>query len=998
MTMDNTTGRSELDLDAIRRRLADSRGPTYWRSLEELAGTPEFQELIRDEFPRNASEWLDPVGRREFLKLMGASLALAGLTSCTSQPGDKIVPYTRAPEEIVPGKPLFFATAVSLGGIATGLLVESHTGRPTKVEGNPQHPGSLGATDVFAQASVLSLYDPDRSQVVTQTGNISTWNAFLAALETQLESSKLPQGGGLRILTETVTSPTLAWQLKRLVAKYPQAKWVQYEPAARNAALAGSLLAFGEIVTTIYRVDKAEVILSLGADFLTAGPGCVRYAREFASRRRVHTGNTEMSRLYAVESTPSLTGAMADHRLSLRQSEMDSFAWALAKRLGVEGEAPAWTPPPDQAKWIEAVAQDLTRRRGTGLIVPGDEQSPVVHALAHAMNRALGNVGQTQMYTDAIEANPVDQAASLRDLVSDMQAGRVETLLVLGGNPAYTAPADFNFVGAMEKVPFRVHLSLYDDETSTHCHWHLPEAHYLEAWGDARAYDGTVSVQQPLIASLYGGRSVHELLSALLGDPGKSSYDIVRDFWKSQRPVGDFDRFWRAALHDGVIPETALPAKTPSWKPTFAGAKREAAPGKGSLEIVFRPDPAVWDGRFANNGWLQELPKPLTKLTWDNAALLSPGTAERHNLRNEDVVELALNGRSVLAPVWILPGQPDDTVTVHVGYGRTKAGRAGTGAGFNAYLLRTSTAPWSATGLQIKKTGNRYRLASTQQHQTMEGRNIVREGTLEEYRKHPEFAHEMGETPAKDLTLYPGFSYDGNAWGMAIDLSACTGCNACVSACQAENNTPVVGKDQVLLGREMQWIRVDRYYTGELDHPGTVHQPLPCMHCENAPCEPVCPVGATVHSSEGLNDMVYNRCVGTRYCSNNCPYKVRRFNFLQYADDKTPSLQLLHNPNVTVRSRGVMEKCTYCVQRINAARIQAKTEDREVRDGDVVTACQAACPSQAIVFGNVNDPKSRVAQLKASPLNYGLLADLNTRPRTSYLARLRNPNPELEKA
>jgi Fe-S-cluster-containing dehydrogenase component len=593
----------------------------------------------------------------------------------------------------------------------------------------------------------------------------------------------------------------------------------------------------------------------------------------------------------------------------------------------------------------------------------------------------------------------VDQMASLTDLTTEMRAGRVETLLVLGGNPAYTAPADLGFAEAMGKVAFRVHLSQYEDETSALCHWHIPEAHSLESWGDARAYDGTASIQQPLIAPLYGGRSAHELLSALQGDPGKTAYDIVRDFWKSQRPAADFERLWRAALHDGVIPETAAPAKSPAWKPAFAASKPAAGSPKttSGLEIVFRPDPTVWDGRFANNGWLQELPKPLTKLTWDNAAVIAPATAERLKLQNEDMVELSLRGRTLRAPVWILPGQPEDTVMLHFGYGRSKAGRAGTGAGCNAYLLQASTAPWHAAGLEVKKAGARYRLATTQQQHSMQGRPIVREGTLAEYHKHPEFAQEQGETPPKELTLYPGFTYEGNAWGMAIDLSACTGCNACIVACQAENNIPIVGKKEVGTGRAMHWIRIDRYFTGELDRPETVHQPVLCMHCENAPCEPVCPVGATVHSSEGLNDMVYNRCVGTRYCSNNCPYKVRRFNFLQYADDKTPSLQLLHNPNVTVRSRGVMEKCTYCVQRISAARIQAKKEDREIKDGEIVTACQAVCPSQAIVFGNINDPKSKVAARKASPLNYGLLADLNTRPRTSYLARLRNANPEFEK-
>jgi MoCo/4Fe-4S cofactor protein with predicted Tat translocation signal len=976
----------------VSREKTEHTRPRQWRSLEELAADPEVALLLEREFPERAGEWLDPVGRRSFLKLMGASLALAGLTSCTSPPGNTIVPYARAPEELIPGKPLFYATAFAQGGIATGLLVESHEGRPTKIEGNPQHPASLGATDAFAQASILSLYDPDRSQTVTNGGQASSWNAFVAALTSRLLASTLPQGAGLRILTETVTSPTLAWQIGKLLAQYPQAKWVQYEPAGRDAVRQGSRLAFGEVVNTVYQLDKAEVVLTLGSDLLAVGPGHLRYARDVFARRRIESG--PLSRLYAVDSVPTLTGAIADHRLSLRQQEMEAAAWTLARALGVEEAGTAGVSLlPTEAAWMAAAALDLKSHRGAALVVAGDEQPPVVHALAHAINRSLGGVGQTVLYTDPVEADPSDQTAALAALAGDMRAGRVETLLILGGNPAYTAPADLAFAEALEKVPFRAHLGLEDDETSARCHWHLPEAHYLEAWGDLRAHDGTVTIQQPLIAPLYGGHSAHELLAVLLGEAAPSGYDILRAYWLTRLPQ-NFERSWRTALHDGVVAGTALPARTPAWKPTFAAT----APAAPAFEILFRPDPTIWDGRFANNGWLQELPKPLTKLTWDNAAVIGPATAARLGLTNEDVVELALGGRSVQAPVWILPGHPADSVTVHLGYGRPRSGRAGSAAGFDAYRLRTAAAPWSATGLAVKKTGQRVRLASTQQHPAMEGRNPVRVGTAEELRQDPHFIQEMGEAPAADETMYPAHPAEGYRWGMAIDLGACIGCGACVAACQAENNTPVVGKDQVLLGRAMHWIRVDRYYAGPPQAPDTLHQPMLCHHCENAPCEPVCPVGATVHSSEGLNDMVYNRCVGTRYCSNNCPYKVRHFNFLQYADHETPTLRLLHNPNVTVRSRGVMEKCTYCVQRINAARIRAKEEDREIKDGDVVTACQGACPTQAIVFGNLNDPTSRVSQAKASARNYGVLADLNTRPRTTYLARLRNPNPEMEKA
>ena len=993
MSHDAMPGHDGIDWDEIRRRLAERQGPDYWRSLDEVADTPEFQELLHREFPEGATEWTDPVGRREFLKLMGASLALAGLTACSSQPSDKIVPYARAPEEVIPGKPLFFATAVTLGGCAVGLLVESHQGRPTKIEGNPLHPGSLGATDALTQASILGLYDPDRSQVVLRAGTPSTWNAFVAGLAKQLESGAQPQGGGLRILTETVVSPTLGAQLAAVLAKFPAARWHQFEPVSRDAVRAGARLAFGEVVNTIHRVDAADVIVSLGSDFLTTGPGAVRYAREFASRRHAETPPAGMNRLYAIEATPTLTGGVADHRLVVRQDELESFARGLAVRLGIDVGGHPWRPTPEQAKWVEALAHDLTAHRGASLVVAGDEQSPALHLLAHAMNRALGNHGRTVVFTDPIEAAPVDQGESLGQLVADMQAGKVETLLILGGNPVYTAPADVPFAEALNKVPFRAHLALYEDETSALCHWHLPEAHYLEGWSDGRAYDGTVSIQQPLIAPLYGGRTAHEVVSALVGEP-RSGYDIVREYWKTQRRPGDFEVFWRKALHDGLIADSALPVKMPTWKGGIPAAPSVAAHG---LDLVFRPDPAVWDGRFANNGWLQELPKPLTKLTWDNAALMSPAAAERLGVQNGDVVELTYATRRVKAPAWILPGQADGTVTLHLGYGRTRAGRAGSGLGANAYALRTAAAPWGGSGLTLKKTGERSRLASTQGHHTMQGRNLVRMATAEEFRKHPDFARDPGDHEAgHQPSFYPAHKYEGYAWGMAIDLNACTGCNACVMACQSENNSPVVGKAEVLVGREMHWIRVDRYYKGGVEAPETVHQPVLCMQCENAPCEPVCPVGATVHSSEGLNDMVYNRCVGTRYCSNNCPYKVRHFNFLQYADDQTPSLKLVRNPNVTVRSRGVMEKCTYCVQRINEARIQAKTHDRDIQDGEVVTACQAVCPSQAIVFGNINDPKSRVSQLKAHPLNYALLAELNTKPRTTYLARLRNPNPALE--
>jgi MoCo/4Fe-4S cofactor protein with predicted Tat translocation signal len=984
-----------LDLAGLRARMAEAGGPEYWRSLDELADTPEFQELLHREFPQGASELVDPVSRRTLLKLMGASLALAGVTACTRQPAERIVPYVKQPEELVPGNPLFFATAMSLAGFAVPILVESHEGRPTKAEGNPDHPESRGAASVFAQASVLGLYDPERSQTLTYRGEIRPWGSFLTALKAAVDARRGQGGEGLRLLTGSITSPTLANQLQQLLAELPAMRWHQWEPAGRDQAREGARLAFGEYVDARYHLDRADVIVSLDADLLGSGPGSLRLAREFAAGRRLTGGRREMNRLYVVEPTPSATGSVADHRLPLQAGNVGGFALALATALQVPGASRPGGAR-EYSGWVAPLARDLQQHRGRSLVVAGDAQPAAVHALAHAINQSLGNVGVTVSYTEPVEANPTDQLASLGELAADMKAGRVETLIVLDSNPVYTAPADLGFgERLMAKVPLRIHLGLYDDETAAFCHWHVPMAHDLESWSDARAADGTVTIVQPLVAPLYNGKTAHEVVGAMSSkSAGQSAHDIVRAYWQQRSGVPDalFEKLWRKALHDGMVEGTEAAARAVTARPVDSGSI--AAGGKGR-EIVFRPDASVFDGRFANNGWLQELPRPETKLTWDNAALVSPSTAERLGLRNEDVVELFHGGRSVKAPVWVLPGQAPDSVTVHLGYGRSRTGRVGAGAGFNAYAVRTSRAPWSGHGLEVKATGEHYPLSSAQNQQTMEGRAIVRSASLEEYRKTPGFAHERVEAPPRALTLYPEHEYKGYAWGMAIDLNACIGCNACMVACQAENNIPVVGKVEVSRGHKMHWIRVDRYYEGDPDAPAAYNQPVPCMHCENAPCELVCPVGATSHSSEGLNDMVYNRCVGTRYCSNNCPYKVRRFNFFLYQDWNTPTLKMMRNPDVTVRSRGVMEKCTYCVQRINRAKIGAEKEGRPVRDGEIVTACEATCPTEAIVFGNVNDPNSRVSKLKADPLNYGLLEDLNTRPRTTYLAAVRNPNPEM---
>jgi len=989
--------RKQLDLATVKAEIEQTTGPEYWRSLEELAGTEEFQEMLHREFPKGASEWLDTFSRRGFLKTMGASMALAGLTGCTRMPVTEIVPYVKQPENVVPGRPQYYATAFTLGGYASPILVESHMFRPTKVEGNPEHPASLGGTDIYAQASILDLYDPDRAQNITYLGDVRSWDAFMAAVRGPMSVQKSMAGGGVRILTQTVSSPTLAAQIRTYLEASPMAKWHVYEPISRDNVYEGAKLAFGEVVETRYDLSRADVIVSLDADFLYAGfPGSARYTRDFATRRNP---DANMNRLYVVESTPSSTGMKADHRIPMRASDVKGFASALATLVGVETEATGIKG--EGVKILSPIFKDLQTHKGSSLVIAGDHQPPAVHALAHAMNQALGNVGSTVFYTDPIDANPVNRNQSLHVLTEDMRAGKVDLLLILGGNPAYDAPAELEFASALKSnaVNLKVYLGTHRNETAEFCQWHVPETHYLESWSDARAYDGTASIIQPLIDPLYGGKSAHEIITILAGQSGLTGHDLVRSYWQKQYSGADFDAFWRKSLHDGWIFGSTYSSKSVTLKLTaFSVTAREIS--SSPIELNFRRDPSIYDGRFANNGWLQELPKPLTKLTWDNPIMIGPAMAERLKLNFKDVAELEFNGKKVKGPVWIQAGHPDNSITVFLGYGRTRAGRVGTGTGFDVYPMRSSQTPWFASGAQLRATGETYDLASTQGYQTMETpvgeRPLVQERSLEEYKKEPNFAKE-GEPP-QELTLYKPYDYSKEtySWGMAIDLNACVGCNNCIVACQSENNIAVVGKEQTMKGRHMHWLRVDAYYNGPRENPKGFFQPVPCMQCENAPCELVCPVQATLHSSEGLNDMVYNRCVGTRYCSNNCPYKVRRFNFLLFQDWETPQFKLMRNPDVTIRSRGVMEKCTYCVQRINEKRIDAERADSTVTDGDLQTACQQSCPANAIVFGNLNDPNSQVNKWKAQARNYSLLGELNTRPRTTYLAEVRNPNPELE--
>jgi Fe-S-cluster-containing dehydrogenase component len=960
--------------------------------MKRKSQIPITRTISSDEFAPGASEWPAGLSRREFLCLSGATLALAGIGACTKQPLEKIVPYVEQPEVVIPGKPLRFATATQFNGFGQGLLVTSYEGRPTKIEGNPTHPASLGATSVWAQADVLDLYDPDRAQTVTTGGAIKTIDDFWNTLNLALESAKPNGGQKLRILTESISSPTLLAQLADVIQKFPATRWCIWDPLNRDNA---------DTNDALYDFSKAEVVVALDSDFLFAHPHALRYARDFGSARRVIAAESgRMNRFYAAEPTPTITGSNADHRIAIAARDILPLAQTMASKLGI-GSSPATKI--NNEDWIDAVVDDLKANRGASIVIAGETQPPKVHALVSQINASLGNNGLTISPIPPFVL-PVNRIA-FRELLDEMHRAAVELLIVLGGDPRYDAPVDFDFAAAFEKVKLRVHHSVYFNETSRHSHWHIPALHFLESWSDTRGFDGSVSIVQPLIEPMYAGTSAHEILEALTGQSPRTSYEIVRSHWQAKNPVPDFETRWLRALSDGVVRQLKPPALSDfvqtsavdaSASPLHEGERTEVRGSK--LEVLFRPDVSVRDGRYANNGWLQELPRQFSKLVWDNAALISPQLAKREDLETGDIVDLTFRDLTIQAPVWIQPGQAENSVTLPLGYGREIVGRIGRSVGFNAYALRTADAFWFGDGLTIRKTGARHWFVSTQQHHDVHGpRGILHDGTFEEFMSNPHFVQQKEEHPSIEETLYnpKEYPYKGYKWGMVVDLNVCIGCHACTVACQAENNIPVVGKQQVAMRREMHWIRVDTYYSGAADNPQFTHQPVPCMHCENAPCELVCPVGATVHDDEGLNLQVYNRCVGTRYCSNNCPYKVRRFNFLEYNNGLSPTQKLVKNPDVTVRSRGVMEKCTYCIQRINAARITAELEKRTIRDGEILPACAQVCPVEAIVFGDMNDSQSRVANLKKSPLNYWMLGELNTRPRTSYFAKLRNRNAAL---
>lgn len=1029
--------RKQAALEKMRAELEGKRGKQYWRTLDEVTQTAEFKTWFEDEFP-NRKELFN-IDRRSLLKFAGASLALAGLTGCRGVflPEEKLVPYVKAPEEVIPGKPLFYASASILAGYATGVVVEQHEGRPIKLEGNTEHPLSLGALDSISQADILNFYDPDRSQNVMDRDDVSTWELFYKAAAAQLAALAPAQGAGFGVLTGTITSPTEASLVERMKKKYPAAKFYAWEPVGRKSVHEAVRNVTGKPGVPVYDFSKAKVVLSLDGDFLSRSdnPAALLYARQFAESRRVEGVSGEMSRLYSIEATSGLVGATADHRYTVKPSEVYAAACAIASQLGIS--VPAVKTPDSLNADLSKIVDDLKANAGSVIVVAGEHHSAEVHTVAFLINSALGSIGKTVEFHATPEATINN--LGIEELTADLKSNKLQLLFISDSNPVFTAPSDLKFAEVLEaSKAVKIHHGQYLDETGLLCDWHIPMTHSLEAWGDARTFNGTATILQPIIAPLFDGRSSIEVMSALLGEP-KAAYDVVRAYWQSQGFGGaDFEKAWRTAVHAGTIPNTALP------KLAFTG-NTSALPEAGKsedLEAIFVPDPAIYDGRYANNGWLQELPRPLTKLVWDNVVTLSPRDAAALKLKNDAAVKIKTAGGEVEALVWVLPGHAAGSVTINLGYGRTAGGTLATltgwdnGGGFDAYKLRTTKGMVYTKVLSIEPLNTEGHLASTQGHSPLGGdripddRDVIREGTIQAFNAAGEdklavlqTGHSLSKEEIKKNNLYPEeiFEWNGDQWGMTIDMNSCIGCGACVTACQAENNISVVGKVQVGKAREMHWIRIDRYYSGSDDNPTVTWQPVACVHCEKAPCEPVCPVAATVHSHEGLNQMVYNRCVGTRYCSNNCPYKVRRYNYLNFSDNQPnfakkiqpwneraipgpinepkdqgiSLLKMLNNPDVSVRGRGVMEKCTYCVQRINEARIEAKKAGRNIQDGEVVTACQQACASGAITFGNIADPNSRVAKLRKDPRSYLLLEELQTRPRTSHLAKLRNPNPAI---
>lgn len=1056
------------------QRSTSQRISKYWRSLDQLEGSSEFQEFVEREFPQAASELPEGISRRRWIQLMGASFSLAAVQGCRWQT-EEIRPFADRPEGYIPGSHTKFATSVELAGAPRHLLVTCYDGRPIKVDGNPQHPASGSGSDTYSQALTLSLYDPDRQASLLERSGGETfardWGDFEAYARERVEALVDSSGEGLAILMAPTSSLSVKAALKKLISALPRTRLFQYEPISRANELAGAEVAFGKQVRTHYKLAKADVLATFDADPLIAMPESVTMARDYAERREPDEEKNQagMSRLYSVESQFTTTGAAADHRLAIKSSEIPALLVELRDLVteavagngdlqagsdeGEQHDELAHAAGPSREEFLSAMAEDLAAAKGRSVVIVGRSQSAEAHAIGHEINAILEAVGETVVYTDEPapaegEESPIKSEA-LPELLGAIAAKKVDTVLILDGNPVYDCPANLELAEALADAPHTIHLSQYDDETSRACRWSLPQAHPLEAWGDVSAWDGTVSVAQPMIEPLLGGRSTLEVLSLLASGPGVDAKQLVREAVGGE--FGGEDAAWNKLLHDGYAEDSAAePADASLVRSGFEAPEA----GAGDLEVVFVPSSSTYDGRFANNGWLQETPDFITKLTWDNAAIINPKTAEAQGVSQGELITISAGERKIDLPVFVQPGQAEGSIGVALGYGRTAAGRVGgmvnadgssprreevvglrgnwpwpsvLGAyadpvGHDSYKLRTADALDRIDDVQVKGLGLQYTLASTQDHHAIDelglkeisqrSEQLIREGSKEAYEEHPDFAKHIGpHTP--DVELWNELTHDDNrAWGMAIDLNKCIGCNACSVACQAENNVPVVGKDQVARGREMHWIRIDRYFRGpvveedgdekvDFSNPSVSYQPVACQHCETAPCEQVCPVAATIHSSEGLNDMTYNRCIGTRYCANNCPFKVRRFNFFNYTKrfEKANNelMTLVNNPEVTVRGRGVMEKCTYCTQRISAGRIDAKNENRSIRDGDIKTACQEACPTQAIVFGDLNDKQSEVTAWHANDRSYGMLEGLRIKPRTKYLARIRNPHPRLEK-
>ncbi len=1004
--------RSEFPLPVISDRTPSSMDRPMWRSIEEKNGDAALLEARQDEFPKGAGV-LNNVDRRSFLQLLGGSLAVAGASACWRPPEEKIFPYTRAPEDVTPGVPRNYASAfTTLGGYATGVVVESYDGRPIKVEGNELHPASGGATGPFEQAEVHRIYDPQRSRQLSRKNVPQGWAGFLTDVSDLTARFQADGGAKLRFLVGPNTSPTVADLRSRIQQKFPKARFYAWSPVSTEASRQGAQTAFGQPLDAQYDLTNAQIILSLDSDFLYWDPDRLRLASQFADKRVPENG---MNRLYVAESTLTVTGTNADHRLPVRSADVVNVARALAQALA--GTASELAPfggaqgLSDRAqKWVQAVAQDLANHKGRSVVMAGFRQPAEVHALAHAINAALGNLGQTVRFVQPVTTDVAEGAGSLRQLVEEIKSGAVDTLVIDAWNPAYAAPSDIDFAGALKQVPNSIYFHYYVDETAKLANWLVPAAHDLETWGDSRGPNGTASIVQPLIAPLFNGVAPVSLYAAIAGVGDQPPHDLVKAYWRGQaggNPV-TFEADWQKWLADGVIPATAAqPTEATVNYGAVSQALQAAKPAAGELELNFVPSYALYDGRYSNNAWLQELPDPATKVTWDNPLVVGPKLAKQLGIERGDLVTITVGERTLDAAVFVLPGQADNTATLALGYGReATAEQVARGVGFNSYTLRTSGAPWFVGGATIAKTGRSYPLAVTQDHWAMENeadpslgrRDIALMAGVAEHEAMLERVHVNRETPLVPIQEPVDYA-NGYKWGMTIDMSRCISCNACVVACQAENNIPVVGKDQVIRAREMHWIMIDRYFVGyESDDPHDVEvapQPRMCVHCETAPCEYVCPVNATVHSDEGLNEMVYNRCIGTRYCSNNCPYKVRRFNYLHWNADQTPTQKMRMNPEVTVRARGVMEKCTYCVQRIERVRINTRVQGREIKDGDIKTACQTACPTNTIVFGNLNDKSSRVAKLHADERRYDLLYSLGTRPRTGHLVRIKNYNPAL---